>query len=47
MSRRFCVALDLKDDPALIAEYRLEIKGLGESRQRVVNFSEQRYSKTV
>jgi L-rhamnose mutarotase len=22
MSRRFCLALDLKDDPALIAEYR-------------------------
>jgi 2,4-diketo-3-deoxy-L-fuconate hydrolase len=22
MSRRFCFALDLKDDPALIAEYR-------------------------
>ncbi len=22
MSRRFCCALDLKDDPALIAEYR-------------------------
>jgi 2,4-didehydro-3-deoxy-L-rhamnonate hydrolase len=25
----------------------LEIEGLGDSRQRVVNFSEQRYSKTV
>ena len=22
MSRRFCLALDLKDDPSLIAEYR-------------------------
>jgi hypothetical protein len=38
MSRRFCFTLDLKDDPALIAEYRTPVSKILAPARIVLRF---------